>query len=218
MKRIIFLIPLILFLGTLAETPIVFGQALSATTIKAGYFNPKASKAGFVFGGSYSWIIDESVDIGIAVDYFRRNYPVKTAIAEPDLQGGLKASTYRVDAEFTYNIIPIYGVINIKFPAGTYLDYFLSGGVGYEMLIYKAKTFGDKPYDKSNYYDGFKWLLSAGIMYRIGSRSSFLAELFYDGTKVTKDKKVEEGAPAKYYDEVNLSGIGIRIGVRMGLH
>ena len=74
MKRILIFAVVILITIISAEAPIVYGQVPSATTLKVGYFNPKGSKAGFVFGGNYSWIVDESVDIGIAVDFFRKKY------------------------------------------------------------------------------------------------------------------------------------------------
>jgi len=215
MKKILFVTFLILFVGILIETQVILAQALSTTTFKVGYFDPKGSKSGFIFGGSYSWIVDESVDIGIAVDYFRKKHTEETEIAESINPDGTVEKEIRKDAEFTTNIVPIYGVINVKFPAGSYLNYFLSGGLGYEMLFSKEKNL-ENATEKSRYYSGFKWIASVGLLYQTGSRSSFLAELFYDGTKVSRDKKNETGAPVRY--EVDLSGFGFRIGVRMGFH
>ncbi|HDQ00362.1 MAG TPA: hypothetical protein ENN22_14440 [bacterium] len=194
----------------------IFAQAYSATTLKVGYYNPKGAKAGFLFGGNYSWVVDESVDIGIAVDYFRKNYTEETTIAESVSPGGTVENEIRTEAEFTTNILPIYGILNVKFPAGRYLDYYLSGGLGYAMLFSTEQTFGEGGSKQNRFYSGFKWLASAGFMYQVGSRSSFLAEVFYDGTKVSRDKKNEAGAPVRY--EVNLSGLGFRVGIRMGFH
>lgn len=216
MKKITLLTSMILVIGIFLEVPVVFSQALSATTIKAGYFNPKGSKSGFIFGGSYSWIVDEAVDVGIAVDYFRKNYTDETEIAKTVTDGKIVEKEIVTNAEFTTNILPIYGMVNAKFPAGYSMDYFVSGGLGYEMLFSTEQTFGDDAKKTSRFYNGFKWILSAGIVYRIGSRSSFIAEAFYDGTKVSRDKKNEAGTPTRY--EVDLSGFGIRAGIRMGFH
>jgi hypothetical protein len=216
MKRMITLTSMLVLIGFFSESSVVFGQALSATTFKVGYFNPRGSKSGFIFGGSYSWIIDEAVDVGLAVDYFRKNYTDETEIAKTVTDGKIVEKEIVTNAEFTTNILPIYGVVNAKFPAGYTMDYFISGGLGYEMLFSKEQTFGDSPKKTSRYYSGFKWILSAGIVYRIGSRSSFLAEAFYDGTKVSRDKKNEAGTPTRY--EVDLSGFGVRVGIRMGFH
>lgn len=210
MKKIAQLTTAIILIGIFAQTSSVFAQRFSATTLKAGYFDPKGSKAGFIFGGNYSWIIDESVDIGIAVDYFRKNHSEDSTEVQGD-------ETLRIKyADLTTNIIPVYGLINIKFPAGMYMDYFLSGGLGYEMLIRKEQTYGASDSKKSRFYSGFKWMVSAGIMYRIGSNSSFIAEAFYDGTTVSREKKDEPSGLARY--EVDLSGFGIRAGIRMGFH
>jgi len=216
MKRFLSLTAMMLLLGLCLEAPVVLGQSFSATTIKAGYFNPKGSKAGFIFGGSYSWIVDEAVDVGIAVDYFRKNYTDETEIAKTVTDGKIVEKEIVTNAEFTTNILPIYGLVNAKFPAGYSMDYFISGGLGYEMLFSSEQIFGDNAKKTSRFYDGFKWILSAGIVYRTGTRSSFIAEAFYDGTKVSRDKKNEAGTPTRY--EVDLSGFGIRVGIRMGFH
>lgn len=199
-----------LLFGIAANAPVVFGQRSTATSLKVGYFDPKGKPQGFIFGGSYSLVVDESVDIGIAVDYFRKVHTEDSVVALTD------EDLIITNAELSTNIVPIYGLINIKFPAGMYLDYFLSGGLGYEMLFRKEQTYGHEATKNSRFYSGFKWLLSAGIMYRIGSRSSFLAEAFYDGTKVSRQKKDETSGLGRY--EVNLSGFGIRAGIRMGFH
>ncbi|MCI0495025.1 hypothetical protein L0Z72_08445 [candidate division KSB1 bacterium] len=212
MKKTLTIITMTLFLGIIAGTASLLAQwypTTGITTLKAGYFDPSASQAGFIFGGGYAWKVDESVDVGIAVDYFRKTH------SEDSVQVLADEKLIITNAELTTNIIPIYGLINVKFPAGFKMDYFLSGGIGYEMLFRTEQTYGPDASKKSRFYDGFKWILAAGINYRIGSRSSFIVEAFYDGTKVSRDKKGETSGLARY--EVDLSGFGIRAGIRMGL-
>lgn len=215
MKKLLFVFVIIGLIFFLSETPQALAQAYSATTLKAGYYNPKGAKAGFVFGGNYSWIVDESVDIGIGVDFFRKAYTDETSLATQVDANEVKVTTIVKNADFTTTILPVYGIINVKFPAGTYLDYIVSGTIGYEWLWSHVKTY-DPKYDDTKSFSGLKWLLSGGIAYRVGSRSSFIAEVFYDGTKVSHEKKAEQGAPVR--NEVNLSGVGFRVGIRMGFH
>lgn len=212
MKKIMTVILMALLIGIFAGSDLLFAQRYSVggiTTLKAGYFDPSASHAGFIFGGGYAWRVDERVDVGVAVDYFRKTH------AEDSVQVLADEKLIITNAELTTNIIPVYGLINIKFPAGYTLDYFISGGIGYEMLFRTEQTYGPDASKKSRYYDGFKWMLAGGINYRIGSRSSFIIEAFYDGTKVSRDKKDERTGLARY--EVDLSGFGIRAGIRMGI-
>jgi len=216
MKKLIMIIVIIGLIFTFVKAPVVQAQAYSATTLKAGYFNPKGAKAGFLFGGNYSWIVDESVDIGIGVDFFRKGYTDETELATAVDANEVTETKIVKNADFMTTILPVYGVINVKFPAGTYLDYIVGATLGYEWLWSNVKTYGETEIDDSKSYNGFKWLLSGGIAYRVGSRSSFIAEVYYDGTKVSRDRTAEQGAPVRY--EVDLSGIGFRLGVRMGFH
>ena len=216
MKKLLMIFVIIGLVFAISEAPVAYAQAFSATTLKVGYFNPKDAKAGFLFGANYSWIVDESVDFGIGVDFFRKAYTDETELAKTVDANKVTETLIVKNADFTTTILPIYGVINVKFPAGTYLDYIVGATLGYEWLWSNVKTYGETEIDDSKSYGGFKWLLSGGIAYRVGSRSSFIAEVYYDGTKVNRDKKVEQGAPVRY--EVDLSGIGFRVGVRMGFH
>ncbi|NOZ61719.1 MAG: hypothetical protein GXO74_08550 [Calditrichaeota bacterium] len=217
-KSMIFFSALTFAIFVFFIVPTAFSQPrpMTATTLKAGYFNPKGSKAGLIFGAMHSWIVDESVDIGLAVDFFHKQHTAETQIAQSVSTGGTVENEVRTDAQFTTNIVPIYGIINVKFPAGRYFDYFASGGLGYAMLFSKEQSFGENASKTSRFYSGFKWIVSGGFSYRIGSRSSFIGEVFYDGTKVSRDKKDDVGAPVRY--EVDLSGLGFRIGIRMGFH
>ncbi|MBC8184324.1 outer membrane beta-barrel protein [candidate division KSB1 bacterium] len=216
MKKSLIIFVIIGLAFMLIEAPVVHAQAYSATTLKAGYFNPKGAKAGFIFGGNYSWIVDESVDIGIGVDFFRKGYTDETELYTGTYANGVAETKLETNADFTTTILPVYGVINVKFPAGTYLDYIVGATLGYEWLWSNVKTYGENETDDSKSYNGFKWLLSGGIAYRVGSRSTFIAEVYYDGTKVSRDRTVEQGAPVRY--EVDLAGLGFRVGVRMGFH
>ncbi len=216
MKKLIMIFVIIGLFLTFVKASVVHAQAYSATTLKAGYFNPKGAKAGYIFGGNYSWIVDESVDIGIGVDFFRKGYTDETELATAVDANEVTETKIVKNADFMTTILPVYGVINVKFPAGTYLDYIVGATLGYEWLWSNVKTYGETEIDDSKSYNGFKWLLSGGIAYRVGSRSSFIAEIYYDGTKVSRDRTAEQGAPVRY--EVDLSGIGFRLGVRMGFH
>lgn len=215
MKRAIFSISMILAV-MLVFSAAGMTQPMTATTLKVGYFNPKGSKAGLIFGAMHSWVIDEAVDIGLAVDFFHKQHMQEARVAQSVSTGGTVENEIMTEAQFTTNILPIYGVVNVKFPAGRFFDYFASAGLGYSMLFSKEQTFGNDASKTSRFYSGFKWIVSGGFVYRLGSRSSFIGEVFYDGTKVSRDKKDDVGAPVRY--EVDLSGLGFRLGIRMGFH
>lgn len=207
MKR--YILFLFLFLGS--ET--LFAQGYGVTTVKMGYFNPKDANGGFIFGGILGSAVDEAVDVGIGIDVFRGSNKEETKTGESTSGAGTKETGWRLDAESSSTIIPITAQVNMKLPASYTLFYTFGGGAGYEMLWTKEKEYdqdGEVINSKSRFYHGFRWILTAGILYKLGSRSSFVLEAFYDGSKVSRK---EQNITYK----VNPSGFGIRGGIRLGI-
>jgi hypothetical protein len=56
----------------------------------------------------------------------------------------------------------------------------------------------------------------AGIEYKLGSRSSIIGEGFYNSCKAKGDRKKINGMPS--WQEVDLSGFGFKVGVRVELY
>lgn len=217
MKFINRIILCVVFAGFLTTiTPRVFGQNMTATSIKLGYFKPKDAASGFLLGLNYGYVIDETIDIGFGADFFRKNYQRDSEVAKTVYEQNITETTKQRDLEFTTMVLPIMATINIKIPISPYTPaaYLLSGGLGWEMMFNSEQNYKTNQ-KSSRFYHGFGYNVSAGIMYQIGSRSALLAEVGYNGCKVSRNHKVEEGLPV--WDEVNISGLMIRAGVRLGI-
>ena len=198
----------------IAGQQIASAQGLRVTTFKLGYFNPKDTKSGFIFGANFGSAIDENVDIGIGIDFFHRNYTEDKKVAERVSPGGVVESTIQRELEFTTTILPIMGTITVKISPEYPFSYYIGGGLGYELLFNKERNY-QEGVSESRFYHGFSWLVNGGVLYRIGSRSAFLGEVFYNGATVHRGKgKTTEGLPI--WEEVNLSGLGVRFGIRLG--
>jgi hypothetical protein len=65
-------------------------------------------------------------------------------------------------------------------------------------------------------FSGFGWMARAGIEYKLGSRSSIIGEGFYNSCKAKGDRKKISGMPS--WQEVDLSGFGFKVGVRVELY
>jgi len=214
MKRaVLSLMPLGILLG--AFPPESSAQMSSVTTLRVGYFNPKDAKAGFMFGANWGFPVDEAVDIGVGVDYFHKRYTKKTAVADRDYQSGVHETTVQRELEYSTNILPLTGTIHVQLPAGYWTKYLLAGSLGYAFLFNKEKNYVDGT-SASRTYRGFHWQLSAGMLLRTGRRSGVTGEVFYNNSTVSRNKTSSpKGLPI--WDEVDLSGLGVRFGVRLGL-
>jgi hypothetical protein len=91
----------------------------------------------------------------------------------------------------------------------------IRGGLGYSFLWSNEKNY-EKKSNETRSYNGFTWQAGAGIYYDIGSRSTFLADLFYTNGTVGRDvKSSTAGLPVE--ERVDLSGLGVRVGVLLNL-
>lgn len=201
----------------LFQTTNVSAQAYRATTIKLGYYNPKDAKSGFILGGNYAIVVDETIDIGLGLDVYRKTYRNEETIAERTYKTGETEYTRQLELEFSSLIIPIMANINFKLPMSTYSPVFsyINGALGWQMMWNTENNYRDDK-KESRFYNGFGWMASVGMMYQIGRRSALLFEVGYNGCAVSRNRKENpEGLPI--WDEINISGVMVRGGVRLGV-
>lgn len=186
---------------------------LHISGIRLGYIDPKDSKAGLMLGMDLTGKVDESVELGAAVNVFRRNYQKFTTVAQSVSAGGLVETTVQKDLEFTTFFLPIMGQAIVHFSEDDF-HWFANGGLGYEMLWNHENNFVDGKKER-RFYSGFAWMVGGGFQYRIGSRSAVIAEILYHDAKVKRNETKKEGLPV--WSQVNLAGLGFRGGLRFGL-
>jgi hypothetical protein len=186
---------------------------LHISGIRLGYIDPKDSKAGLILGMDLTGKVDESVELGAAVNVFRRNYQKFTTVAQSVSAGGLVETTVQKDLDFTTFFLPIMGQAIIHFSQDDF-HWFANGGLGYEMLWNNENNFVDGKKER-RFYSGFAWMAGGGFQYRIGSRSAVIAEIFYHDATVKRNESKKQGLPV--WSQVNLSGLGFRGGLRFGL-
>jgi hypothetical protein len=182
--------------------------------IHAGYLNPKDVKSGLSVGGTWGTSVDESVDIGIGFDVYHKSYQEETQVAK-ETRDDIKSETVATELEYSRTVLPIMAEINVKVPMGRYMGYFLRGNIGYSFLWSKEKNYQEKT-NETRSFSGFGWQAAAGIYYEIGSRSTLTADLFYNRNEVSRDvENSTAGLPIS--ERVDLSGLGLRLGVLLDL-
>jgi len=193
----------------------VFARNGSVLTLSAGYMNPKDTKAGLIAGAGMGIALDESVDLGLAFDFFHKNYTEESQVSKVD-QEGMSSSLYVTKVEYTRTILPIMLTVNVKIPTSRYFGYFIRGGLGYEFLFSKEKNYEENQEDSRN-FSGLGWKLAGGVFYHIGSRSTLIANAFYNSCEVNRDVNESiEGLPVM--ERVDLSGLGFRLGVSVDIY
>ena len=193
-----------------------FSQRQTTTTFRFGQLNPKDAKSGLMIGFNHGVSVDERVDVGFSTDLFWKNYTKETLIDATTLGSSVTESTYMREIDFKTILLPVMATANVRIPLEEYSPVFfiLGGSIGWEFLFNQEKNYTEDEEDK-RFYNGFGYMLNAGVLYQIGSRSAILAELGYNGSKVSRAKDTAAGLPV--WNEVNVSGFMLRVGLRLGL-
>lgn len=188
-------------------------QGVRILELQGGYLNPKDTNPGLIFGGSYGISIDERVDLSLGISYFHKNYKKESTVADTDYVAGVHETTVMRELEYNTTLLPISANVTIRIPLQPPVYYFIGGSVVYQFLFNTEKNFNEGISEKRK-YGGWGWMVRAGIDYNIGSRSSILLEAFYNIGKVKRNvENTVQGLPV--WDEVNVSGLGFRAGLRL---
>ncbi len=191
-----------------------FAYTGNVLSLHAGYYNPKDTKGGMEFGVKLGKAVDEAVDIGLGLDVFHKSYS-ETSVVAQEYQNGLPINKTTTAIEYSRTLLPLSLSVDVKLPAGRYFGYFISGGLNYSFLFSNEKNYELETEENRNFH-GLGWQAAAGLYYFVGSRSTVVANIFYNGSKVSRgtDEKVA-GLPVT--ERVNMSGLGVRLGIKMDI-
>ena len=179
--------------------------------IKAGMFFPQACDGGFDLGFEYGYHIDTNLDVGLSLDWFKKEFTDKDYIGDVEnIEGDLSGTQYKNIGKVTIYDFPVMVSVTAKFPINNKLKWFALGGLGAEMLYASLEAYEDASgtYEESVLAFDFNWRLGGGIMYNLGARSEIFGELAYHYSKPSFD---DDNDITTEYD---MSGILSRVGVR----
>ncbi len=192
-----------------------FAQGGNVFNINAGYVNPADIKGGMFFGFVLGTAIDEAVDLGIGVDVFHKTYSENSQVAQEEKEG-LTSNTYATEVDYSRTMVPLKLMVNVKIPTSMYYGYFIRGSLNYEFLFSKEKNY-EMDKSQTHKFGGLGWQAAAGFYYNVGSRSTLIADLFYNSCEVSRSiENSNVGLPVT--ERVDLSGLGFRLGVNLNLN
>ena len=194
----------------------VVAQNVRVLEFRGGTLNPKGTPSSGIFGLSYGTAVDERVDLSLGVDLFHKSYTKESKVASETTDSGIDVDQVVTELEYKTTLIPISAGVVIRIPFAKPINWYIGGNLAYQILINKEKNYQlDK--SQSRTFGGFGWNARAGMEYIIGSKSALIAELYYNGGKVKRNQdKTEQGLPI--WDEVDVSGLGVRAGLRVDLY
>jgi len=148
----------------------------------------------------------------LGFDFFHKTYIKETAVADTDYVSGVHETTVMKELEYSTTLMPISAEVVIRQAFNPPLHWYAGASLTYQLLFNTENNFDAGIKEKRN-YSGFGWVARAGIEYTVGSRSALILEAFYNNCKVKGDKDKVQGLPV--WSQVNVSGLGIRGGLRL---
>ncbi|MBD3223149.1 MAG: outer membrane beta-barrel protein [Caldithrix sp.] len=183
------------------------------TEFKAGVLNPENAKTGFMGGVNFGRSVDENVGVSFAADVYRRSYTDETVIYQAETSNGVVEEQFQTESEQSTTMIPLFFQLHYQGPVSNIFNIRVSGGLGYEFL-WNSITNYNTGEDNTKFFHGFGWHVDLGAMYPLSRASDIFAEVTYHGGKPGKGEgKNEAGLPIR--KEINMSGFGVRIGMRI---
>lgn len=214
MKRIVLWVGTFALIGVFIAASSAYADKGKAYLLRVSYFEPRDAVAWFSFGGTIGTIIDETVMIGIGSDLFYKNYTKKTDVAEEDYESGMTVTTYETEIEYHTVILPVMLELVVQIPIVWKCSFFGHGGIGTEILWNRELYYATDVKD-SRFYFGFAWQLGVGLSLKLSQSTALFAEGYYKNSKVKRSRK-EFIQDLPVYEQVNLSGIGGRVGILLG--
>ena len=204
----------------LATLTVSFAQS-NAAAIKLGFFSPSAvDGTGFIIGYEGGKHIDEALDVCWSVDWFSKEWEDKDAEgnAENNIPG-LNGDTYKAISNTSINDIPVMFSITAKFPINNKTKWFLTGGLGAEILLASYHSYDetiggveeDKVTDEYEVAVDWNWRAGAGVLYNLGQRSELFGEVTFHYSLPSFSYDVND---IPYEREYDMKGILGRVGVR----
>ena len=207
MKKLVLFAALLLF---------VFSSAYSQHNLsyfQIGSFNPKATDAGLILCFGTAKMVDERVELGVSLDMFTKRSEDEEEIATEIDPSGTVTTTISTNFESTVYMFPLMAYTCINFPVEFPVTPYITGAIGYTFLWNSYDNYVTNE-GETNYFGGFCYRFGVGGLYPLGSRSAFVAEVFYNSSKPSHKEDIQAGVPTR--TEVDMSGMGFRIGLKFG--
>jgi len=186
-----------------------------AYTLRVSYYEPESAVAGFTFGGSAGAVFDDIVTLGVGTDVYYRNFTKDSKVATQGYVDGSSSTLYVTEIQYDTVIVPVMAELSIRIPIVWKLSAFGHGGLGFDIMWTKEQDFATGVSD-SRWYAGFAWMGGVGLSYKLGNDTALYAEGFYKHSKVKRNRD-DLTVDMPVFEEVDLSGLGVRLGVALEL-
>ncbi len=186
----------------------------SSTQLHLGFYDPSEGIGTGFWGGFRGgpWV-DPHVQIGVGVDWFHKSEDVtESGGGGIDGPGGVVIVPERTVSEYSVNMFPIYGFMQVAGDASMSVIPYAGIGGGYNVLFLTANDF-ETGEEFDGTFGGWGWQRFGGAAVPLSGRSRMSGEVFYASTEVGRDV---EDITGEYRETIDVDGLGVRFGLSWG--
>ena len=191
------------------------GYARSAPAqVHAGFFELDGNgPTSFALGIRGGPAIDEHIQLGVGVDWYRKTDSRREVVGET-FQGGQSIVATRVLARASSNLVPLQAFLQVN--GGPNLSVIPYAGVAgqYQMLFLSATDYQTGA-DFDATFGGWGWQVWGGAALPLSGQSRVFGEAFMNGGTVERDVD-DPGSGLTFRESVDSDGLGMRFGVSWG--
>ena len=166
-----------------------------------GFFNPKDSKVGILWGLEYFVEIDERISICFTGNYYTREYIESSRVDEQ-----------KYETERTARFLPFLAGFKVNIPIeGSPVTPFAGADIGYGFAWERTRVTlvggEESESGKGKNYNGFTWRINLGATYPLGQMSELYVKALYNGAGYDRNEKIGKS-------KFDMSGMSAGVGIK----
>jgi len=179
-------------------------------SLRVSYYSPDDADTGFAIGGSLGTAFSDIVALSFGTDVYFKRYEQRTEVAS-ETGETWQSTLYSTDVAYSTYAVPLMAEVKANVPIFTRFGIFGHLGAGYQLFWIKQVNRAENVSDR-DFYGGWVWTVGVGPSLQIGGDTWLFFEGYYSGSTVKRGRDdISIGLPV--YQEIDLSGFGIRLGI-----
>jgi hypothetical protein len=196
---------------------VFFGISVSAFakkgnefSFRVSYFGPEDADTGFAIGGSIGSAFSDTITLSFGTDVYFKRYEQRSEVAS-ETGETWQSTLYTTDVAYSTYAVPLLAEVKVNVPVLSVFAVYAHIGAGYQLFwvneVNRAENVSDR-----DFYGGWVWTVGVGPSLQIGGDTWLFFEGYYSGSTVKRGRDdIFIGLPV--YQEIDLSGFGIRLGI-----
>lgn len=189
-----------------------FADTGKELSLRVSYYGPEDADAGFAIGGSFGAAFNDFVSLAFGTDVYFKSYEQRTEVAS-ETGETWKSTLYTTDVSYKSFAIPLLLEVKANIQIIGPLAIFGHAGAGYQIFVVKEQNVTTGVSDRT-FFGGFAWVAGVGPSIKLGNDTWLFVEAYYTGSTVKRNRK-DITVDLPVYQEIDLSGFGVRAGINI---